>query len=278
MKRPFTRNLALTLASLVALSACGAFGQSFEVASVKRNKSGDPGGRTELQPGGRFRAVNVTVRQLLPRAYGVQDFQIVGGPPWINSDRFDIEAKADAAATAESVAAMLRNLLIERFKLTVHRETRDLPIYALVMARSDGRLGPKLSRSKVDCDAVAEEAVARGGAPPPVKAGEAPPCSIGFTAIGLMSVRSKPMTDVVRVLSQLTQHVVVDGTGISGGVDFDLSWTPDQVPAGTDLPGADPNGPSIFTAAQEQLGLKLESRKAPLEALVVAGIEAPTEN
>ena len=222
--------------------------------------------------------MNVTVRQLLPRAYGVQDFQIVGGPPWINSDRFDIEAKADAAATAESVAAMLRNLLIERFKLTVHRETRDLPIYALVMARSDGRLGPKLSRSKVDCDAVAEEAVARGGAPPPVKAGEAPPCSIGFTAIGLMSVRSKPMTDVVRVLSQLTQHVVVDGTGISGGVDFDLSWTPDQVPAGTDLPGADPNGPSIFTAAQEQLGLKLESRKAPLEALVVAGIEAPTEN
>ena len=236
--------------AVVVWSSSGAFGQSFEVASVKPNQSGDLGGRTELQPGGRLRAVNVTVRQLLLRAYGVQDFQIVGGPGWISSDRFDIEAKADSSATAGSMAAMLRNLLIERFKLTVHRETRDLPIYALVMARSDGRLGPKLA-SNVDCDAVAEEAVARGGAPPPVKAGEAPPCSIGFSGLGQMSVRSKPMADVVRVLSQLTEQVVVDGTGISGGVDFDLSWAPDLA--------ADATEPSIFTAVQEQLGLKLES-------------------
>jgi uncharacterized protein (TIGR03435 family) len=258
-------------AAAVMLDFSGAFGQSFEVASVKRNKSGDQSGRTLLEPGGRLRAVNVTLRQLLVRAYQVQDFQIVGGPGWVNSDRFDIDAKAAGEATSEAMNAMLRSLLADRFRLAVHRETRDLPVYALVMARSDKRLGPKLTPSKVDCDAVAEEAISRGGAPPPVKAGESPPCSIGFSGLGQMSARSKTMADVVRVFSQLTQHVVIDGTGLKGGFDFDLNWTPDEAPA-------DAGGPSIFTSVQEQLGLKLESRKAPLEALVVDRIEGPSKN
>ena len=189
----------------------------------------------------------------------------------MNSDRFNIEAKAAGPVSGDDMSAMLRSLLTERFKLKTHRETRDLPIYALVVARSDGKLGPKLTRTNVDCDAIAEEAIAlRGGAPPPMKAGESPPCSIGLSGLGQLSVRSKPMTDVVRVLSQLTEHVVVDATGIAGGVDFDLSWSPDQA--------GDATGPSIFTAVQEQLGLKLEPRKAPLEALVVDGIEPPSEN
>jgi uncharacterized protein (TIGR03435 family) len=257
--------------------------QSFEVASVKRNNSGEQGGRLQAQPGGRFTAVNATVRQLILRAYAVQDYQIVGAPRWVSSDRFDIEAKAAGDVTPERLSAMLRSLLAERFKLVVHNDTRDLPIYALVPARKDGKLGPRIRQSKIDCDAVAEEAIARGGAPPPVAPGERPPCSIGFGGMGQMAARSKPISQLLPFFSQVTERPVVDRTGLKGSFDIDLTWTPDPssalfAAAPPDAAPVDPNGPSIFTAVQEQLGLKLESQKAPLPALVIERIEAPTEN
>jgi len=259
-------------------------GQSFEVASVKRNNSGEQGGRTQIQPAGRFTAVNATVRQLILRAYEVQDFQIVGEPKWVNSDRFDIEARAEGEVTPARLPAMLKSLLAERFKLVVHNDTRDLPIYALVLARKDGRLGPKLRVSTVDCDAVAEEALStRNGAPPPVAPGERPPCSIGFGGMGQMAARSKPISQLLPFFSQVTQRTVTDRTGLKGSFDIDLTWTPDPSSplletAPPDAAPVDPNGPSIFTAVQEQLGLKLESAKAPLPALVIDRIEAPTAN
>jgi uncharacterized protein (TIGR03435 family) len=278
---------AIVCSGVLWLTA-GVFGQSagksFDVASVKRNNSGEQGGRLQAQPGGRFTAVNATLRQLILRAYAVQDYQIVGEPKWVDSDQFDIEAKAAGDVTAGQLAAMLKSLLAERFKLAAHTETRDLPIYALVLARMDGKLGPKLRASKVDCDAVAEEALAtRGGAPPEAARGELPPCGIGFGGMGQMAARSKPISQLLPFFSQVTQRTVVDRTGLKGGFDADLTWTPDPsspllAAAPPDAAPADPNGPSIFTAVQEQLGLKLESQKAPLPALVIDRIEPPTAN
>jgi uncharacterized protein (TIGR03435 family) len=271
-------------AAIAALLAAGLQGQSFEVASVKRNNSGGQGGRTQIQPSGRFTAVNATVRQLILRAYEVQDFQIVGEPKWVNSDHFDIEAQAAGEVTQARLLAMLKSLLVERFRLAAHNDTRDLPVYALVLARKDRKLGPQLRVSKVDCDAVAQQALSTGnGEPPPVAPGERPPCSIRFGGMGQMSARSKPIAQLLPFFSQVTQRTVVDRTGLTGGFDADLSWTPDPTSPllGTAPPDAapfDPNGPSIFTAVQEQLGLKLEPAKAPLPALVIDRIEAPTAN
>lgn len=278
---------AIVCAAVMA-AATGVFGQaggqSFEIASVRRNNSGEQGGRLQAQPGGRFTAVNATVRQFILRAYAVQDYQIVGEPKWVNSDRFDIEARASGDVTPARLSAMLKSLLAERFKLATHTETRELPIYALVLARKDGKLGPQLRASKVDCGAVAEESLAtRAGAPPEVAPGEAPPCSIGFGGMGQMAARSKPIAQLLPFFSQVTQHTVVDRTGLTGDFDADLTWTPDPsslllATAPPDAAPADPNGPSIFTAVQEQLGLKLESQKAPLPALVIDRIEPPTAN
>jgi uncharacterized protein (TIGR03435 family) len=274
----------VAVAALVPWALVGQSGNrepSFEVASIKRNTTGEPGGRIQIQPGGRFTTTNATVRQLVLRAYDVQDFQIVGGPSWIYSDRFDIAAKAAGDLTPERVSLMLRRLFVERFKLAVHTETRDLPIYALVLAKKDGGVGPKLRRSNIDCDAVAAEAAAQGGAPPPLRPGEPPPCSIGFGAFGQMAARGKPLSQLLTFFSQVTQRTVVDRTGLSGSFDIDLTWTPDPsfpAPPTAGTPPVDSNGPSMFTAVQEQLGLKLESEKAPLQALVIDRIELPSEN
>jgi uncharacterized protein (TIGR03435 family) len=254
-------------------------GESFEVASVRKNVSGEPAGRMQIQPGGRFNADGATVRQIIVRAYGIQDRQLVGGPSWTNSDRFDITARANGDLTPEWLSAMLKNLLFDRFRLSVHPESRDLTIYALVLDRKDGKLGPQLRQSNVDCDKIAEETMARGGAPPPMKAGEAPPCSIGFTGGGRMAARSKPIAQLLTFFSQVTQRTGVDRTGLTGTYDVDLSWSPaaslSSIPENSP---ADSNGPSIFTAAQEQLGLKLQSQKQPLEVLAIDRIEQPTEN
>ncbi len=146
----------------------------FEVASVKANKSGDNRIGIGFQPGGRFRATNVPLRELISAAYGTPQplpaFQILGGPRWIESDRFDIVAKAAGDpqpgpnGAPPEMFLMLRNLLAERFQLTVHRDTKEAPIYALVMARGDGKLGPQMHASATDCAAVMSAMRGRGGA------------------------------------------------------------------------------------------------------------------
>jgi uncharacterized protein (TIGR03435 family) len=164
---------ALQPLCLRAQSAASATGsQAFEVASVKPNKSGDGRVFFQMQPGGRFTATNVPVRELIRMAYGIQNFQLVGGPDWIGSARFDIVAKAEGDPPPSPLFGppgpmqmMVRTLLVERFKLAVHNETRDLPIYALVMARADGRLGPQLRASQVDCAAAMAAARLRNRRP-----------------------------------------------------------------------------------------------------------------
>jgi uncharacterized protein (TIGR03435 family) len=281
----------IMLASLVLAAVLSSFAQdkpAFEVASVKPNKSGDNRVMLGFQPGGRVTASNVTLRMLIRQAWRIQDFQIVGGPGWIGSDRFDIVAKAEGnpAPTPPTgppgpIEMMMRSLLEERFMLAVHNETREMPIYALTLARSDGRLGPQLKKSEVDCAALMG-ARGRGGPPQaPFPVTERPMCGIRIGP-GTMAAGAVSLTQLGMTISNFVQRTVVDKTGLAGTFDIDLTWTPDQLPQGPPPPGApplppiDPNGPSIFTALQEQLGLKLESQRGSVEVLVIDRVEPPT--
>jgi uncharacterized protein (TIGR03435 family) len=278
-------------------------GPTFDVTSVKPNKTG-PGGPSVMQnqPGGRLVATNVPVRLLIQSAYRpLQGFQIVGGPAWLTTDRFDIVAKAsgDLATAMMSppgpqsndptpMQLAMRALLADRFKLVVHRETRELPTYTLVFARSDKKLGSGMHPATVDCAAVAA-ARGRGGAPPPgPPVGERPVCGM-MSGFGVLSAGGTTLTQLAAVLSNAVGRTVLDQTELTGAFDVDLKWTPDQLPQrapGTtgDQPltvngtAIDPNGPSIFTALQEQLGLKLESTKGPMGVLVIDNAEQPTED
>ena len=262
----------------------------FEVASVKPNKSGEGFIRFGLQPGGRFTAQNVPARELIRFAFNVQPFQIEGGPGWLNSDRFDVTAKADgdfpAVGPGQSgpVQEMMQNLLAERFKLKVHRETKEMPVYELRLARSDGRLGKQIEPSTVDCAGQRGrgQGPGRGGPPPaPPQPGERPQCGM-FMGIGNVGAGDVPLQQLAQLLSQRVQRIVVDKTGLTGRYSFNIEFTPDQLPPpgaappGVQLPAFNPDGPSIFTALQEQLGLKLEAARGPVETLVIDSIEQPT--
>ena len=247
----------------------------FEVASVKANKSADENSSLRLQPGGRIVATNVAVRLLIRNLYNVQAYQIVGAPDWIENERYDIEAKADreyppqADAPAPELLAMMRNLLAERFKLAVHYESREQPVYALVVARADSSPGPQLRRVDVDCAAESARAMAarRGGAPPPpADPNKMPPCGARIRP-GHIMARGTTLQQLTRGLSQFLGRTVVDRTNLPGTFDIDLEWAPEQT--------ADAKGPSIFTAVQEQLGLKLAAERAAVEVLVIDHVERP---
>ena len=265
----------------------------FEVASVKPNKSGEGFIRFGLQPGGRFTAQNVPARELIRFAYNVQPFQIEGGPGWLNSDRFDVTAKAEGdfppigPGQSGPMQLMMQNLLADRFKLKVRRETKEMPIYALVLARSDGRLGKQIEPSTVDCAAMRGRGAGPGGrgpgGPPPARrsraSGRSAACSWASAAWAPAMCRCNSWRSC---LSQRVQRIVVDKTGLTGRYSFNIEFTPDQMPPpgaappGVQLPAVNPDGPSIFTALQEQLGLKLESTRGPVETLVIDSIEQPT--
>ena len=259
---------------------------AFDVASVKPNTSTERNRGAGFQPGGRFLARNMPLRALVAIAYGTPQplpvFRVVGGPAWSDSDAFDIEGKAagefpeahGGPGFSNSGELMLRALLGERFHLKVHTEKRDLPIYALVQARSDQSLGPRLSRSNVDCDAaLAAVAAARASGAPPNPA-DRPVC--GFRGFSGSAVTLGQLSEV---LTPFVQRVVLDRTGLAGRFDVDLVLTPDQMRR-PDAPsaGASLDGPSIFTTLQEQLGLKLEPARAPIEVVVIDAAEHPTEN
>lgn len=229
---------------------------SFDVASIKLNKSRDSSSGSSTRPGGRLTVTNETLRQLIRDAYVLQDFQVVGGQGWTSDDRFDIVAKAEGNPDADQIRLMLRSLLAERFHLIVHGETKEMPVYALVRAREDGKLGPSLIVSDVDC-----------GGP----TAQARPCGAhmnsGSKGATLVAV-STTMARLAASLSSQLQRIVLDRTGLAGGFDIDLRWTPETA--------ADTSGPSLFTAVQEQLGLKLESTRGPVDLLVIDHVEPPT--
>jgi len=253
---------------------------AFEVASVKPNTSGDGRVLMSPQPGGRLNLVNVPLRLMIRYAYRVQDFQVVGGPDWLSTARFDVVAKAEGGnPSQEDLQLMLRSLLADRFKLVVRPDKREMPTYSLVTARADGKTAAQLRKSDANCG----PAPAPGAPPAP---GQLPSCGsmLGF---GNLKARGSTMAALASTLSTFAGRIVVDRTGLAGGYDVDLNWTPDQIPrpaGGGDQPvqvngvTIDPNGPSLFTALQEQLGLKLESARGPVDVLVVERAEKPAED
>ena len=263
---------------------------AFETASVKPNKAGDQERYIRIEPSGTGMAVvNMQLRELITFSYQIQRFQLEGGPDWVASDRFDIQARSERAVPAtgaffngqDALRMMLRTLLADRFKLVLHKETKELPIFELVLARPDGRLGPNLRPAKVDCAAQAA-AAAKGG--PPASSGQPGPggCVLNINPISIRG-GGATMAMLGNLLVGSAQRLVIDRTGLTGNWDFEVKYTPDasQIPPGmslADAPGVDPNGPSLFTALEEQLGLKLRPARGPVEVLVIDSVQQPTPN
>jgi uncharacterized protein (TIGR03435 family) len=269
--------IALSAAVLLILTVAGAraprwiaFAQqpdrpSFEVASIKPGDPDNPQSRLAMQPGGRFVTTNVPILALLGFAYDLRPHQISGIPKSLDSAKFTIEARAPEADSpppspegAPRFRLMLQSLLAERFKLVVHRETREEQIYELVIDKGGSKM------KEVDAPKDSPQGIQGGGK-------------------GQLVGMAAPIQLLVNVLSPQLGHSVIDKTGLKGKYDFTLKWTPDPSalppPAGApEGPPPDSNGPSLFTAMQEQLGLKLQSTKGPVEMLVVDHVERPSEN
>ena len=276
---------------------------SFEVASVKPsnpNPVGPLGTTPMVLPAlGRLTAQNVTLRMLVMFAFDKQPFQLAGGPSWQNSNKFDIEARTgDSSTPLEQMRLMTRSLLTDRFQLKTHTETREVPIYALVVARDNGRLGPKLKASTDACPDFKEqqqkmlEAIAKGGISAVQsmmgKPGENKPCSMtqippsaDNPALGIQA-RGQSIDLLVLLLTQLSGRPVVNKTGLTGPYDFELQISLQTLAAvyqelgvSLNLPPNLPEGPALMTTVQEDLGLKLDSQRGPGEVLVIDGAELP---
>jgi uncharacterized protein (TIGR03435 family) len=244
-------------------------GLAFEVASIKPNKSGGSRSGTSLS-GGRFTATNTDIKTLMQyNAFGIPGMQILGGSSWLSTERFNIDAKMDdtvaeqmkkLSGEAETLwmRQMVQQMLADRFKLAFHRETDEFSVYALVVAKN----GPKIERAK--------------------NADGSPSVSWGNGKLKAESVTMEKLAQTLTMASSRELgRIVIDKTGLDGKYDLTLAWSPDDrsaAMASTQNENAAPPGPSIFTAVQEQLGLKLESRKAPVGTVVIDHIEQPSEN
>ena len=271
----------LALFAIPTLRAQDADVPAFEAASIKESH----GVSTMPLAPDRFTRPNITLSLILVYAYQMSEFQIQGGPDWVRTRRFEIDAKAARIVSADQMRLMVRRLLAERFDLKTHLETRDLPRYALVLARSDRRLGPRLKQSAVDCPAIV---AARGpnykmpvGPPQP---GDPPSCGLRVRLGGgsqTMTAEGQPMSAIAKLLQPQAGRVVIDKTGLTGTWDLELETEP-QIPVGSGIPahafGKPREGLSLSTALPEQLGLKLESERGPVDVLVIDSVDLPTPN
>lgn len=279
----------------------------FEVASVKRALSPAELGRAaaasggtfsmprfgiQTQPGGRFTAFTVTLKQLVAEAFEVRDYQIDGGPKWLTSDYFDVVANAGAEASPADVRSMLRVLLAERFGLRTHTETRQAPVHVLTLARADGRLGPRLKRTTPECEKQIHDrkngiAAPRPTSPPPNLREFPTTPTCGSTMMMARADGASSMLWGGMELSSLVRHIssevagpVDDRTGLSGLFDISLEYTSDRRLGGR-APGLDPNStdippPILVPALQQQLGLKLDKQIGPMPVVVIDAAESPT--
>jgi uncharacterized protein (TIGR03435 family) len=239
--------MSVTIASLAQVPMQAQIGSTnepqFEVTSIKPSAPGTHGPTLYNPTNTRFAVANVTPKYLIAYAYDVSEFQIIGGPSWIDADEYDIVAKPQGEASGERIKAMTKSLLAERFSLKLHRESKEQSVFALVVAKG----GPNLQRS-----------AAQGG--PEVRGNRG----------GRLTMRKVTMEMMAAQLAaRVLGRPVIDKTGIAGEFDVNLEWTPDEKPDG---------GPSLFAALQEQLGLKLETQKGSVEVFVIDHIEKPSAN
>jgi len=257
---------SIAIASLLACSSLAAYGQqgtalpAFEVASVKQNKSGDRGGSMEFSKGGeRFTAINMPFGALVLIAYNITVRQL-SDPPEFVSEKYDVIAKAEHSVRSDEMLRMLQALLADRFKLVIRRETREVPVYALTLARGGPKLQPAASP---DSHASVPRTPAHA--------------SGNEVRSGHVAFQAESMSDFAWALTRMAgigDRIVVDQTGLRDRYDFELKFGRDRL-GPENVPSQDP---SIFSALQEQLGLKLESKKAPVEFLIIDHVERPTEN
>jgi uncharacterized protein (TIGR03435 family) len=258
---------------------------TFDTISIRKSSTGSGMTGTRVLPNGQYAAANVTLRMLISNAYGgplqpLLNPQLIGGPAWIDSERFDILAKADGSFRPgdSRVPLLIRNLLGDRFQLITHQEVRQLPAYEMVVARSDGELGPQIKKATVDCSVVRGPGAAGPPPPPPPapQAGDRPRCGIRFLR-GSLSAGGMTLAQVAGALARFVGRPVVDKTDLKGGFDLDLTWVPVQrdaaAPAG---PGAE--AASILAAVQEQLGLQLVPQPSDIEVVVIDHVERPIVN
>ncbi len=271
----------LAVAILLMAAAYGLFGQSgarpaFEAASIKPSAASEQGGGVRAHPGGRLSTQNAPLMILIQTAYSVQRFQIVGGPGWTNSDGYDIEAKPAVKTNRKEMWLMLQSLLADRFKLTLHREMREQPVYVLTAAKSGLKLPPPkegacipnppdeqpapLGTDQVYCGGFHVQIQSTGGQ-------------------RLEGIKLS-MTEFSKDLARVVGRPVLDKTGFGGEFDVRVEFAPNAPATDFDAvtPKTDPNLPNIFTALQEQLGLKLAPAKGPVEVLVIDHVERPTAN
>jgi uncharacterized protein (TIGR03435 family) len=247
--------------------------RTFEVASVRLNRSGSGSMSMGWEPGG-FRATNAPLLLIVQTAFGVRDRGLVGLPAWAASERYDITARAPGEIATDARQSMLQALLRERFALVTHREMREMPVYALVLARDDGRLGPGFRTSAVDCSprgraAMPPHVAASGGgaAGPGGGLPDRPVC--GSLAIGSSLIAGGiTASELASAVSRRVDRPVLDRTGLSGFYDVDLKWSPLTL-------AADDPGPTLFTAVQEQLGLRMERSQGLVEVLVIDRVGRP---
>jgi uncharacterized protein (TIGR03435 family) len=264
-------------------SGAGPANPGFETASITRNTSGmSERAATRFQPNGGLHATNVTLVELIKFAHQRHFFderEVTGGPAWATSERFDLLARVsgehafDSDGFPRQTLTLLQALLSERFKLKVHEENRDRPVYALMAASTDSGLGPKARKSDIDCGAVMR------GQRPALLPGQGPPC--GFkTPPGRLFANTFTMPTIASLLSRHLDRPVIDRTGLSGRFDIELEAVeikaaPDYKPGPSDLALPPAAGPSIFVAVREQLGLKLEPVDASLTVIVIDRAERP---
>jgi uncharacterized protein (TIGR03435 family) len=264
----------------------GEGGPRVEAATIKLNTTGRARITFGIQPDGRFTATNIPLRDLIRIAYGFQNFQIVGGPDWIQRDRFDIVATAVEPSSRlrgrPPIQMVARALLAERFQLKTHLETRELSGYALVVATTDGRLGPQIRPADADCSRPRPAAPAAGGpapqgsptAPRPLPR---PTCGIRYSTDAI-AAGATTLSQLATTLARSLDTFVMDRTDVNGVFDFDLRWTADgsspAAPADSTA-GSSVAAPSIFQAVEEQLGLKLVTQWGPVNMLVIDSAERP---
>jgi uncharacterized protein (TIGR03435 family) len=249
---------------------------TFEVASVKANKSGTTQANIGMPPNG-VNLVNLPLRGIIQLFFQInQPSKVIGIPEWTITERFDINARAAGPITADERRLMMQALLSDRFKLAARKEKREVTVLALMLNRADGKLGPNLIENK-ECIPPGA-AAAQTETPAPAKQQVCGPKTGGA---GRFLLVGQTMQQFTSLLALALGRTVVDKTGLTARYDIDLNYAPErQLPPGVEVPGtpADPNGPSIYTAVREQLGLKLEQQKDQEEVLIIDHIERPNEN